>query len=348
MTLTPPDLVGDRRFVDHELVPRRAAGVHAGRHYQSAIDRQPALIAPQRLGDQRRRGQVGVHGRDAWTPVPASASAAMVFQFVCRVRYVGRKRQRCGSCSRTGGRITGRIVAMIRANVRNNPAHPHNFELCIAPSSQRPRLQRDAQSVVPSRTGPAKSCATSWRICSSISSGFWRWWVSTSVPTFASAAMLSHGVGTGQCVVGQSPRLRRDDLAAGEIAAVHQDVGIRRQTAQAGAIDGVATERDHAVGAFEPVAETYPALAKRIGKAEPVAVVHDLGGDPPAGALADRAREDVGRLRRVATARCPLRGRGIRCPCRRPDAAASRRCVGFPAARTGAVAGSVPSARTTG
>ena len=59
--LAPPDVAGDRWLVHHELVLRRAAGVHAGRHHQRAVLRQPALIAAHRLGDQRGGGQVGMH-----------------------------------------------------------------------------------------------------------------------------------------------------------------------------------------------------------------------------------------------------------------------------------------------
>ena len=46
--LAPPDLAGDRGFVDDELVLRRATGVHAGRDHQRAIDRQLTFVAPQR------------------------------------------------------------------------------------------------------------------------------------------------------------------------------------------------------------------------------------------------------------------------------------------------------------
>ena len=49
--------------------------------------------------------------------------------------------------------------------------------------------------------------------------------------------------------------------------------------------------------AFEAIAEAHPALAERVGKIEPVAVVDNLRGDAPVGALAHRARQDVGGLR---------------------------------------------------
>ena len=78
---------------------------------------------------------------------------------------------------------------------------------------------------------------------------------------------------------------------------MHQDVGVRGQATQAGTIDRVAAERDHALRAFEAITETDPALAEGVGKIEAVAVVHDLGGDAPAVAFAHQAGEDVGGLR---------------------------------------------------
>ena len=103
-------------------------------------------------------------GRDAWTPVPASASAASGLPVrVPRVRCVGGKRQRlCSSLDGCGGLRAD--VAMIRAKVRNNPAHPHNFELCAAPSKWL-GLQRERSSSWPNSTGQVKSHATCCCIC---------------------------------------------------------------------------------------------------------------------------------------------------------------------------------------
>ena len=87
----------------------------------------------------------------------ASATSAGAVRFTCTGREHGRRSLQApprqwssSSCasgawcrrqastalllSSTDAADYGRIMAMIRVNVRNNPAHPHNFELCTAPS----------------------------------------------------------------------------------------------------------------------------------------------------------------------------------------------------------------------
>ena len=59
--VAPPYILGNRRFIDHELVPRGAAGVLPGLHHEGAVGRQPALVTPQRLGNQGRRQKIGVN-----------------------------------------------------------------------------------------------------------------------------------------------------------------------------------------------------------------------------------------------------------------------------------------------
>ena len=56
----PPDVVGDAGVIDRELVLHGAAGVHACLDDQRALRRQPALAAPQGMGDELRRSQVGM------------------------------------------------------------------------------------------------------------------------------------------------------------------------------------------------------------------------------------------------------------------------------------------------
>ncbi len=59
--LAPPDVGGDRGFIDHELVLDRATGMGAGFHHEGAITGQPALSTAQRCGDQRGRGLIGMN-----------------------------------------------------------------------------------------------------------------------------------------------------------------------------------------------------------------------------------------------------------------------------------------------
>ena len=60
--LAPPDLRFARRLLDHELVVRRAAGVRAGAADERPLLREDALLAPDGVLVERRRGQVEMDG----------------------------------------------------------------------------------------------------------------------------------------------------------------------------------------------------------------------------------------------------------------------------------------------
>ena len=82
--VAPPDVAGDRRLIDHELVAHRAAGMDAGFHHQRAVDRQPAFPAAQRLGDQSGRREIGMY-RAAGMHAGAGKRRGGVFRWLVRM-----------------------------------------------------------------------------------------------------------------------------------------------------------------------------------------------------------------------------------------------------------------------
>ena len=87
--LAPPYIAAGLRLIDDEFVGYRAPGMQAGAHDQRAIGGKPALVSADRVGDELRRGEVGVHARRRDHARAAQRRAAMA----CKLRRLVLGRQ---------------------------------------------------------------------------------------------------------------------------------------------------------------------------------------------------------------------------------------------------------------